>query len=251
MASRKGGEVNNAFYDSLGERWYTAQDDPVGLLRAESRKLIPWVVAEIGRVYSGKNPRVLDVGCGAGFLANELARMGLKVTGIDASERSLEVARKHDCTSSVEYRCGSALALPFPDRSFEVVSAMDFLEHIEDPEQVLGESARVLVPGGLFFFHTFNRNIVSYLVVIKGVEWFVRNTPPGMHRLRCFIKPAELGYMCSRVGLDIEHLRGLVPVLWKSSFWKMIFTGRIADDFAFRFVRLPITGYAGRAVRIS
>lgn len=251
MASRKGGEVNNDFYDSLGERWYTAQDDPVGLLRAESRKLFPWVAADIGKVYSGKVPRVLDVGCGAGFLANELARTGLKVTGIDASEHSLEVARKHDCTGSVEYRSGNALALPFPDRCFEVVSAMDFLEHVEQPAHVVEEAARVLVPGGLFFFHTFNRNIVSYLVVIKGVEWFVRNTPPGMHRLRCFIKPAELKCMCRGVGLNVECLRGLVPVPWNSAFWRMMFTGRVADDFTFRFVRFPITGYAGRAVRTS
>ncbi len=251
MASRKGGTVNNDFYNLLGERWYTAQDDPVGLLRAENRRLTPWVVEEIRRVYPGKVPRVLDLGCGAGFLANELARTGLKVTGIDSSANSLEVARRHDCTRSVEYLTGSALALPFPDRSFEVVSAMDFLEHIEQPARVLSESARVLVPGGLFFFHTFNRNIVSYLVVIKGVEWFVRNTPPRMHCLRCFIKPPELRRMCRSVGLNIESLSGLVPVPWKSAFWKMIFTGRVDDDFAFGFVRFPITGYAGRAVRIS
>lgn len=251
MASSRSDRINNEFYDLYGERWYTAQDDPVGLLRAESRALTPWVVTEIRRGHAGRVSRVLDVGCGAGFLANELARNGLKVTGIDASGCSLDVARRHDATGSTEYRLGDALDLLFPDRSFDVVCAMDFLEHVENPARVLSEAGRVLVPGGLFFFHTFNRNFLSWLVVIKGVEWFVRNTPENMHRLRLFTKPAELRRMCDRAGLRIEYIRGLVPVPWKIAFWKMILTGRVADDFAFSFTRFPITGYAGMAVKIA
>ncbi len=248
MAPLKGNPVNNDFYDSYGERWYTAQDDPVGLLRAENRTLTPWVVTEIGSRYPGRTVRVLDIGCGAGFLANELARNGLKVTGIDASKRSLDVARRHDGTGTVTYLFGDALNLEFGDQGFEVVCAMDFLEHVEDPARVLSETARVLVPGGLFFFHTFNRNIVSWLVIIKGVEWFVQNTPRNMHILRLFTKPAELAQMCREAGLAIECVRGMVPIPWKVAFWRMIFQGRISDDFAFKFSHLPITGYAGLAV---
>lgn len=251
MASAKDDQINNDFYDLYGERWYTAQDDPVGLLRAEGRTLNPWVLAEIRTVYPGRAVRVLDVGCGGGFLANELARNGLRVTGIDASERSLDVARAHDNTGSVVYQPGNALNLEFPDQSFEVVCAMDFLEHVEHPTQVLSEAARVLMSGGLFFFHTFNRNFLSWLVVIKGVEWFVRNTPENMHCLRLFTRPAELRRMCRDTGLRIEYLRGLVPVPWKLAFWKMIFMGRVTDDFAFKFSRFPMTGYAGRAVRVD
>jgi 2-polyprenyl-6-hydroxyphenyl methylase/3-demethylubiquinone-9 3-methyltransferase len=251
MESFKGDQVNNDFYDLYGERWYTAQDDPVGLLRAESRTLTPWVLAEIRKRCPGKAVHVLDIGCGAGFLANELARHGLKVTGIDASKRSLDIARGHDDTGSVVYRSGDALDLEFPDQSFEVACAMDFLEHVEPPARVLSEAARVLIPGGLFFFNTFNRNLLSWLVVIRGVEWFVRNTPKNMHCLRFFTKPSELSRMCDDTGLRIEYVRGLVPVVWKLAFWKMIFTGRVTDDFAFRFSRFPITGYAGLAVRIG
>ncbi len=251
MASPKGNKVNNDFYDLYGERWYTAQDDPVGLLRAENRALHPWIVAEIRRVHPGKAIRVLDVGCGAGFLANELAQNGFKVIGIDASERSLEVARRHDRTGSVEYRSGDALGLLFPDKSFEVVCAMDFLEHIEQPAQVVSEAARVLAPGGLFFFHTFNRNLLSWLVVIKGVEWFVKNTPQDMHCLGLFIKPRELGRMCERAGLCIEYYRGMAPVVWKSAFWRMVLTGRVSDDFTFMFSRFTMAGYAGLAMKLA
>jgi 2-polyprenyl-6-hydroxyphenyl methylase / 3-demethylubiquinone-9 3-methyltransferase len=251
MAFPRSGKVNNDFYDQYGERWYTAHDDPVGLLRAENRVLLPWVVAEIRRVHPEKAIRVLDVGCGAGFLANEMARNGFKVTGIDASERSLEVARRHDLTGSAEYRYGDALHLPFPDQSFEVVCAMDFLEHVEQPAQVVSEAARVLAPGGLFFFHTFNRNFLSWLVVIKGVEWFVKNTPQDMHCLRLFIKPVELGHMCERAGLRTEYFRGMTPVAWKSAFWKMIWTGRVSDDFTFTFSRFTMAGYAGLALKVA
>jgi len=251
MTSSKSDKVNNDFYDLYGERWYTAQDDPVGLLRAENRALHPWVVAEIRRMCQGKAIRVLDVGCGAGFLANELARNGFKVTGIDASERSLDVARRHDRTGSVEYRSGDALHLVFPDQSFDVVCAMDFLEHVERPAQVVSEAARVLAPGGLFFFHTFSRNLLSWLVVIKGVEWFVRNTPQDMHCLRLFIKPAELRRMCENSGLRVEYFRGLAPVVWKGAFWKMIMTGRVSDDFTFAFSRFTMAGYAGLAVKVA
>ncbi len=251
MARAKSNQVNNDFYDLYGERWYTAQDDPVGLLRAENRTLCPWIAAEIGRVYAGRAVRVLDVGCGAGFLANDLARRGLHVTGIDLSEGSLEVARAHDTTRSVCYRSGNALSLEFADQSFEVVCAMDFLEHVDRRTQVVSEAARVLVSGGLFFFHTFNRNLLSWLIVIKGVEWFVHNTPKNMHRLRCFTKPHELRRMCLDAGLRIEYLRGLVPVPWKCAFWRMILRGRVPDDFTFQFTRVPITGYAGLAVRVA
>ncbi len=249
MALSKGRQVNNDFYDLYGERWYTAEDDPVGFLRAEHRTLFPWICAEIHRRFGDEAIRILDIGCGAGFLANKLAQNGLLVTGIDASEHSLDVARRHDSTESVAYRLGDALKLEIPDQSFEVVCAMDFLEHVEQPARVISEAARVLVPGGVFFFHTFNRNLLSWLVVIKGVEWFVKNTPPDMHCLRLFIKPKEILCMCKDAGLSLEFVRGLAPVPWKCAFWKMILTGRITDKFSFGFSRLTAAGYAGLAVK--
>ncbi len=130
MAFSKSIRVDNSIYELYGERWYTAQDDPVALLRAENRTLRPWIVAEIRRNYCDKAVRVLDLGCGAGFLANGLARDGFRVTGIDTSESSLDVARRHDITGSVTYRVGDALSLDIAEQSFEVACAMDFLEHV-------------------------------------------------------------------------------------------------------------------------
>jgi 2-polyprenyl-6-hydroxyphenyl methylase / 3-demethylubiquinone-9 3-methyltransferase len=241
--------VNNALYDTLGERWYAANDDPVALLRAESRLRNPWVAERIRAELAGTG-RVLDVGCGAGFLSNYLATEGFAVEGLDASEQSLAVASSHDSTRSVRYVSGDALSLPYPDKSFDVVCAMDFLEHVEDPAGVVAEAARVLRPGGLFFFHTFNRNFLAWLIVIKGVEWFVRNTPRDMHVLRLFLKPDELRRLCRSAGLDVVELRGSAPVVWSRAFWQMLLTRIVPPDFRFQFSKstlLAYTGYARRA----
>jgi len=245
--------VNNSIYDELGERWYAAHDDPVALLRAESRLRNPWVAANIRRE-RGAQARVLDVGCGAGFLSNYLAREGFDVTGLDASRASLEVAARHDTSGRARYVQGDALTLPFPDAAFDAVCAMDFLEHVEDPAAVVGEMARVLKPGGLFFFHTFNRNLLAWLVVIKGVEWFVKNTPRHMHVLRLFIKPSELSSMCRPHGLHVAELHGSEPVVLSWAFWRMLLTRIVPADFRFRFSRsmlLAYTGYARRSQLLS
>ena len=240
--------VNNAIYDTLGDRWYSADDDPVALLRAESRLRNPWVAARVVKKV-GAGARVLDIGCGAGFLANALAREGHEVTGIDASGESLVVGARHDETRTVRYERGDALALPYPTASFDVVCAMDFLEHVEDPAAVVAEASRMLRPGGLFFFHTFNRNPLAWLIVIKGVEWFVKNTPPDMHVLRLFVKPAELRAMCATSGLDVRELRGTAPVVLSRAFWAMLATGSVRSDFRFEFTRFTLLAYTGFAER--
>jgi 2-polyprenyl-6-hydroxyphenyl methylase/3-demethylubiquinone-9 3-methyltransferase len=241
--------VNNEIYHELGERWYKAKDDPVALLRAESRARNPWVARLIDKHFGTTKARVLDVGCGAGFLSNDLARQGFAVTGLDASENSLAVARHHDATGTVTYQAGDAYRLPYADESFETVCAMDFLEHIERPERVIAEIGRVLKPGGLFFFHTFNRNLLAWLIVIKGVEWVVKNTPRDLHVLKLFIKPGELKTMCKQSGLEVESLHGFVPKINQRAFWRMILRGVIDDDFEFHFTNVTLTGYAGFAIK--
>jgi 2-polyprenyl-6-hydroxyphenyl methylase/3-demethylubiquinone-9 3-methyltransferase len=240
--------VNNDVYSTLGSRWYDAEDDPVALLRAESRLRNPWIELQMKAAFGDGPCTVLDVGCGGGFLSNYLAARGHRVTGLDSSSESLAVAARHDQTGAVRYESGDALALPYEDGAFDVVCAMDFLEHVEDPEQVVAEVARVLAPSGLFFFHTFNRNWLSWLIVIKGVEWFVKNTPKDMHVLRLFLKPEEVAALCEKHHLEPVELLGSRPKLG-ASFWRMLVTGAVPDGFSFAFSRSTRLGFTGLARR--
>ncbi len=238
--------VNNTWYGPLGRRWYDADDTPIALLRAESRHRNPWIAGEVQRVLGNQPLRILDLGCGAGFLANFLAERGHRVIGLDTTEDNLVVARERDRTTSVDYQLGDACALPYADASFDVVCAMDLLEHVEDPARVISEASRVLAPGGMFFFHTFNRTWQANVVVIKGVELFVKNTPKDLHVIRMFVTPEELTEMCRGHALELVVLQGSRP-RFRWPLWRMLFTGRVGDDFAFTFTRslkLGFTGYA-------
>jgi 2-polyprenyl-6-hydroxyphenyl methylase/3-demethylubiquinone-9 3-methyltransferase len=241
--------VDNAVYARLGDRWYDAQDDPIALLRAEARLRNPWIARRIEAAFPGGG-RVLDVGCGAGFLANDLAARGHRVTGVDAAREALEVAARRDRTSSVTYVAGDALALPFESGTFDAACAMDLLEHVEQPFRVVGEIARVLRPSGLFFFHTFNRNALSWLVVIKGVEWFVRNTPRGMHVLRLFLKPEEMRAMCAACGLEVLEMLGSRPP-FDAALLEMLASGVVPPRLQLVFTSSLTLGYTGVARRAA
>jgi 2-polyprenyl-6-hydroxyphenyl methylase/3-demethylubiquinone-9 3-methyltransferase len=242
-------EVDNSVYDQLGERWYTAQDDPVGLLRAETRLRASWLLEAVRAGFGGRPLAILDVACGGGLLANPLAQAGHAVTGVDLSRSSLEVARRHDGTGTVRYLVQDARALDLADGQFDVVCLMDFLEHVEDRDAVLREAARVLKPGGWLFFHTFNRTPISWLIAIQGVRWAVPNTPRNLHVYRLFLKPEELREQCARHGLAVEEIHGVRPRVCTWAFLRLLAKARVGDDFQFRFTRSRRVGYCGRAVK--
>lgn len=234
--------INNDFYDDLSDRWYTATDHPIALLRAENAVRVPWIIGQIG-----ENKTVLDIGCGAGILTNALSLKGHTVYGIDLSEKSLEIAKKRDLSKRVDYRVANAYALPFEEEKFDVVCAMDVLEHVEDPSLLIMQAARVLKPNGLFFFHTFNRNLLSYFLIIKGVDWCVPNAPKNMHVYPLFIKPEELEEICEDQDLQIINIQGFSPKIFSKPFWKMVFTRNVPANFTFRFSKSLKTGYCGFA----
>jgi 2-polyprenyl-6-hydroxyphenyl methylase/3-demethylubiquinone-9 3-methyltransferase len=125
---------------------------------------------------------------------------------------------------------------------------MDILEHVEEPNKLIEEAARVLLPGGLFFFHTFNRNFLSYLLVIKGVDIFVKNAPKNMHVYQLFITPDELKVLCQNAGLNTDLMLGFAPTLNKS-FWQLMLTRKVPNNFSFHFTKSLSTGYCGIATK--
>jgi len=237
--------INNAFYDDLGERWYSGADHPIALLRVEARYRNAWVLEGLRRAFARKPARVLDVGCGAGFLTNELAAAGFEATGVDLSPRSLELARKRDATGRARYKEGDLTRLPFPDGGFDAVCAMDVLEHVEALDAAIAEVARVLAPGGRFFYYTFNRNWLSWLLAVQGVRW-IANAPANVHVYRLLIKPAELRAACAAHALETEAQEGFRPA-FDRAFLRLVATRRVPDDFRFVLTRSLAVGYLGRA----
>lgn len=241
--------INNDYYHDLAEKWYSATDDPIALLRAESRLRNPWIAAEILKCLPEQpsDIQVLDVGCGGGFLSNYLSSQGFQVTGVDLSESSLGIAKEKDLTKNVNYIAADAYKLPFPDQSFDVITSTDFLEHVSEPKRVLQEVARCLKSGGCFFFHTFNKNKIAELLVIKSLEWFVKNTPKDMHVIDMFITPEDLQSWMKELDLETLQIRGVRPVFLQKPMWKLITKGEIDPSFRFTWTKSLKVSYTGLA----
>jgi 2-polyprenyl-6-hydroxyphenyl methylase / 3-demethylubiquinone-9 3-methyltransferase len=158
---------------------------------------------------------VLDIGCGGGLLAEEFARLGCVVMGVDPSAESLAAARMHAASQgfAIGYQCALGEALPFADASFDVVYCCDVLEHVNDVQQVIAETARVLRPGGTYLYDTINRTPQSRFIVIKLLqEWrWSAMMPPELHDWKKFIRPAELQRELVQHGLVPGGLTGLKP----------------------------------------
>jgi 2-polyprenyl-6-hydroxyphenyl methylase / 3-demethylubiquinone-9 3-methyltransferase len=142
---------------------------------------------------SGK--KVLDVGCGGGILSEAMATLGAEVTGIDAGEAPLVVAKLHlkESRLHVDYRL--ATAEQFSEEKaggFDVVTCLELLEHVPDPASVVRACSALVTTGGDVFFATLNRNLKSFLFAIIGAEYVLRLVKKGTHSYRKFIKPSEL-----------------------------------------------------------
>ena len=152
--------------------------------------------------------RVLDVGCGGGLLCEALARAGATVTGIDLAPGMIEVARLHatEQNLSIDYRVCDANTLT---ETFDVVTCMEMLEHVPNPEAMTASLARLARPGGAAFISTINRNLKSFLQAIVGAEYLLNLIPRGTHEYERLIRPAELGRWARAAGLQLREVAGL------------------------------------------
>ena len=151
---------------------------------------------------------VLDVGCGGGILAESMARKGARVTGIDLSEKALQVAELHLLESKLDVHYAKS-AIEDCVGEFDIITCMELLEHVPDPASMVAACARLVRPGGHVFFSTINRNPKSYLFAVIGAEYVLGLLPKGTHDYQRFVKPAELAGWCRASALRPEQLIGM------------------------------------------
>jgi 2-polyprenyl-6-hydroxyphenyl methylase/3-demethylubiquinone-9 3-methyltransferase len=194
-------------FASLAHRWWdkTSEFKPLHAIN-------PLRLNFIDDLVGLKDKRILDVGCGGGILSESMAERGADVTGIDLGEKALKVAKLHQLESSskVDYRLISVeeLAIQQPE-SFDVVTCMEMLEHVPDPESIIHACAQLTKPGGSVFFSTINRNPKAYLFAVIGAEYLLNMLPKGTHEYQKFIKPSELSSWARDSGLNVNKLRGM------------------------------------------
>lgn len=174
------------------------------------------IAAEFARDRRSLRPfeglRLLDIGCGGGLVSEPMARLGATVTGADAAEGNIRIARLHAEQSGlkIDYRATTAEALLEAGERFDVVLALEIVEHVADPQAFVTTCTRLLRPGGLLVASTLNRTPQSFAAAIVGAEWVMRWLPRGTHDWRRFIRPDDLAGMFAAAGLRVVDRAGMV-----------------------------------------
>jgi len=156
--------------------------------------------------------RVLDIGCGAGLLSEPLARIGGQVVGVDPAAKNVAAARLHaqENEVAVDYRVGTAEALADAGERFDIVLAMEVVEHVTDVNLFVRRCAEMVRPGGLMIAATINRTLKSFALAIVGAEYVLRWLPRGTHRWDRFVTPNELEIALELGGLRMTDQRGVI-----------------------------------------
>ena len=154
--------------------------------------------------------RALDVGCGAGLLAEPLARMGAAVTGVDAAPENIAAARAHAAGQGLglDYHAGELAALP--PATFDLVTSMEVVEHVSDMNLVLAKCSQLVRPGGIMVVATINRTLKALGLAIFGAEYVLRWLPRGTHQFNKLVRPAELEAALDAAGMRVVDRTGVV-----------------------------------------
>ena len=160
------------------------------------------------RPLSGIN--ILDIGCGGGLLSEPLSRMGANVTGIDASDKNIKIAKLHSKKNKlkINYLCSSPEKLKIT-KKFDVILNMEIVEHVEDIDFFLKSCSKLLKKNGLMFVATINKTLKSYIFAIVGAEYVLRWLPIGTHEWEKFVKPEDLKKILMKYDLSLNKLEGM------------------------------------------
>ena len=157
-----------------------------------------------------KDIKILDIGCGGGLLSEPLSRLGATVTGIDASDRNIKIAKMHLKKSKLDinYYCSSPESFEAKEK-FDVVLNMEIVEHVDNVDFFLLKSSELLSKNGLMFIATLNKTLKSYVFAIIGAEYILKWLPIGTHDWNKFLKPDDLINICKKNSLTLNDLIGV------------------------------------------
>jgi len=159
-----------------------------------------------------KGLRMLDIGCGGGILSEPLARLGAQMVGADPAEENIAAARAHaeEMDVAIDYRATTAEELAAAKERFDVVLAMEVVEHVADVSAFIVTCAAMVKPGGLMIVATLNRTLKSFALAIVGAEYVLRWVPRGTHQWDKFVTPVELETAIEDSGLRVTGERGVI-----------------------------------------
>jgi len=230
-----------AYFERLAHRWWDTEGPfwPLHRLNAfRVEYLRHWLCAALGRDPGCERPfadlRILDIGCGGGILSESMARLGAEVTGIDITEKNLQVARIHAEWSSlaIDYRLVSVEQLAKEGVAFDIVLNMEVIEHVEHLPAFLTECAHLVRPGGLMVISTINRTLAAWFMAILGAEFILRWLPRGTHHYHKLVRPDEIaqglgpGYrLVHETGVRVNPFRRTFgPTRWMGVNYMMVWT---------------------------
>ena len=183
-------KLNNQLFDSLSDEWWN-ENGPFKALHSYNLIRLKYIIENVNKTSLSKL-KILDVGCGGGILCEPLARLGADVTGVDENKKAIEVAKSHSKINKLKINYRNINLNQITNRSFDVITCMEVLEHVDDINQIISNSAHLLKSGGIFIGSTINKTFSSYLFAIFAAEKILKIVPEKTHSWEKLVKPNTL-----------------------------------------------------------
>jgi 2-polyprenyl-6-hydroxyphenyl methylase/3-demethylubiquinone-9 3-methyltransferase len=203
--------IAEEWWDPTGKFAPLHQLNPVRIGYIRDRAAAHWQRDALsGRPLEGLD--LLDIGCGGGLLSEPMARLGASVTGIDAAERNIATASRHANGQdlAIDYRATTAESLAGAGKKYDIVLALEIVEHVADVDLFLRTCGGLVKPGGLLFLSTLNRTAKSWALAIAGAEYVLRWLPRGTHDWKKFLKPSEVVRGLRNGAVEAQEIVGVV-----------------------------------------